>query len=37
VAEFYPIFGEIHSFTASDGASLPTDGSDARQEQVEVS
>jgi hypothetical protein len=37
LAEFYPIFGEIHSFTATDGASLPTGESDARQEQVEVS
>jgi hypothetical protein len=37
LAEFYPTFGEIHSFTASDGAALPAAASDARREQVEVS
>ncbi len=30
--DFYPVFGEIHSFTAADGRAVSTDISGARQE-----
>jgi hypothetical protein len=37
LAEFYPIFGEIHSFTASDGRAVSAGEPDERREQVGVS
>ncbi|HEX8560230.1 MAG TPA: hypothetical protein VF668_19190, partial [Pyrinomonadaceae bacterium] len=37
LAEFYPVFGEIHSFTASDGQAVSAGEPDARREQVGVS